>query len=303
MLDAQPAGYYGPCTLVNEARIRGVQILPPDINCSRDDFLVEDVISPQEPRLVIPQGGIRTSLRSVHGLSAKTRRKIKGEYRSFADFVRKVQPQTDELENLILCGAFDRLCDHRRALIWAARKTIEWAKSCEEGLFSELHYEQEPQVDTSMPDFLPAEKAVRERAILGIDVNQHLMSYEREKVSSKGGLTTQEVRHLPPGRKAICVGNPIRLRFPPTPSGKRVVFFDLEDETGLLNVTCFDSVYQQDGHAIVASPYVTLIGVTQWRDGHTAFLAKRVFPYNPHIVEMIHSSHEIPVRTADFLVG
>jgi DNA polymerase III alpha subunit len=101
----------------------------------------------------------------------------------------------------------------------------------------------------------------------------------------------------------MVVGNPIRLRFPPTPSGKRVVFFDLEDETGLLNVTCFDAVYRRDGHAIVCSPYVTIIGVTQVREDHTAFLAQRVFAYQPEIVKAVDLEQTLPITTADFLVG
>ena len=115
----------------------------------------------------------------------------------------------------------------------------------------------------------------------------------------------------------IVVGNPIRLRFPPTPSGKRVVFFDLEDETGLLNVTCFDATYQRDGHAIVCAPYVTVIGFTQIRDGHLGFLAQRIFPYRPHILKLLDSEEApvtgkadmgwgaatLPITTSDFLVG
>ena len=88
-----------------------------------------------------------------------------------------------------------------------------------------------------------------------------------------------------------------------SPSGKRVVFFDLEDETGLLNTTCFDAVYQQDGHSIVCSPYVTVIGVVQDRDGHKAFLAKRVFPYRPVLESSIRGTQPLPAVTADFLVG
>jgi error-prone DNA polymerase len=97
------------------------------------------------------------------------------------------------------------------------------------------------------------------------------------------------------------VGNPIRLRFPPTSSGRRVVFFDLEDESGLLNVTCFDDTYQRDGHTIVCAPYVTVVGEAQDRDGYMAFLARRVFPYNPVLRRAIHNSEDIPTEVADFL--
>ena len=86
-----------------------------------------------------------------------------------------------------------------------------------------------------------------------MDIDRHLMGWERERVSARGGMTTEQVRALPPGERAMVVGNPIRLRFPPTPSGRRVVFFDLEDERGLLNTTCFDEAYRRDGSAIVCS--------------------------------------------------
>jgi DNA polymerase III alpha subunit len=99
----------------------------------------------------------------------------------------------------------------------------------------------------------------------------------------------------------VVVGNPIRLRFPPTPSGKRVVFFDLEDETGLLNVTCFDAAYQRDGHNLVCNPYLTVRGVAQWRDGHTAFLVRRMYPYDPVIRRLVEADDLACLATADFL--
>lgn len=300
LLDAQPAGYYGPCTLVNEARVRGVAILPIDVDRSENRFSVEDVVSKLDPKLSLPQGGIRIALTQISGLPATLRSAIVEHrpYPSFFEFVRKVKPDRDELEQLILCGAFDRLESNRRALLWA----IPDAMSAIDRPGAQYSIPlDDPHLPTGIEDFSPAEKAVRERAVLGLDVERHLMAFERDRVQSRGGLTTSEARRLPHGRKAIVVGNPIRLRFPPTPSGKRVVFFDLEDETGLLNVTCFDATYRRDGHAIVCSPYVTVIGHAQDRDGHIAFLAERVFPYRPSLAGQFDAP--LPVGTADFLVG
>ncbi len=312
LLDAQPAGYYGPCTLVNEARSRGIVVLPPCVLRSDVGYRVEDVQSSMDPRLLVPGGGIRVGLSSIAGLGRATVERTVREFRqggedrgraglaapSFYEFVRRVRPNRDELEALILAGALDTVSPNRRALLWAVAPTLEAADRPQGGLGLD---EAAPTIDPTVADFTPAEKAVRERIVLGLDVERHLMAFERERVSSRGGLTTAEVKGLPPGRRAIVVGNPIRLRFPPTPSGKRVVFFDLEDEAGLLNVTCFDAVYQRDGHAIVCEPYLTLIGVTQWRDGHTAFLTKRAFPYEPTIKSLIDTSEELPIVRADFL--
>ncbi len=302
LLDAQPAGYYGPCTLANEARSRGVRMLPPRWGRSGMRFEVEDIVSTQDPRLRIPGGGIRIPLTQINGLSKGLceRAAASAMGASVAEFVRECRPNRDELESLILVGFFDEICPHRRALLWAAPDLAQHARTGEGSLAMPL---VEPALDLSMPDMAPAEKAVRERALLDMDVDRHLMGFERERVRSRGGLTTDEVNQKVGDDKIIVVGNPIRLRFPPTASGRRICFFDLEDETGLLNVTCFDDVYQRDGAAIIGSSYVTLVGRMQDRGGHAAFLARRVFEYEPHIRQLVEGVEELPLARADYLVG
>ncbi len=331
LLAAQPAGYYGPCTIANEARSRGVAILPVDVNASRDRFEVEAVRSLEQPEMVFPSGGIRVGFAQVSGLSTQLRTRIAESamssyemecdltnlvrfqtaiglnrnraFTSIFDFATRTKPNRDELENLILCGAFDSLHPNRRALLWSVPDILNYAHG---GIAQpgELDLQlPEPRLPTDVEDFSREEKAIYERSILGMDLHAHLMAFERERVASRGAITSRECQTLEPGRKAIVVGNPIRLRFPPTSSGKRVVFFDLEDESGLLNTTCFDDVYQRDGHAIICSGYVTVIGEVQDRDGHKAFLAHRVFPYQPQLQNAVAESQRIPVATADFLVG
>lgn len=306
LLDAQPAGYYGPTTLANEARTRGVAMLRPCVNLSEDGFNVEDVRSSMDPQIVLPRAGIRVGLKQILGVSEGTRRAVLAArpYRSLFDFVARVRPERDELEKLILAGALDGLFPHRRAMLWAIPQAQEYAEMVVSGGQPRLDLGfHEPEIDASIADFSLAERSVWERHGMDVDVDRHLMAFERERVLAKGGLTTAEVKALAPGQRCMVVGNPIRLRFPPTPSGKRVVFFDLEDETGLLNVTCFDAVYRRDGHAIVCSPYVTLLGETQDRDGHTAFLARRAFQYHPTLAGQVGDPTGLPIATADFLVG
>lgn len=302
LLDAQPAGYYGPVTLCNEARNRGVVILPLDVNRSEDRCVVEDVVAHDYGGLTVPGSGIRPSFRYVLGLEAETMRRIVSlrPYRSLFDFVEKVEPAVDELRNLIVAGAFDSLHANRRALLWTVREAIERAKSAKAsgGLGNDW---DDPEIAGDIADFSDIEKAIHERRVLGLDIRQHLMAFERHHVASRGGIPTCEAKRLKHGEKAVVVGNPIRLRFPPTPSGKRVVFFDLEDETGLLNVTCFDRVYQRDGRNIVREAYVTVVGEAQDRDGHVAFLAHRVFAYRPILMRRLRDLAALPIESSDFL--
>jgi error-prone DNA polymerase len=338
LLSAQPAGYYGPCTIANEARSRGVKMLLPDVNRSGIDFRVEDARS--DLGLVVPHGAIRVGLMQVENVSTRVKERIvecqgvlasvatpvrdlvtsgvRGQsdfrqveppssfqwaFSSFFDFVYKVNPNRDELESLILCGALDSLCPNRRAMLWAIPEAYGYADTINHLFASntlpfDIH---EPALDLSIEEFSYEDKIVFERKYLGLDIEAHLMAYERPRVASRGGLKSREIQQLPTGTKAVAVGNPIRLRFPPTSSGKRVVFFDLEDESGLLNVTAFDDVYRRDGRALVCSTYVTVVGEVQDRDGHSAFLAHRIFPYSPLLFN--DKRYEPPIKTADFLVG
>ena len=52
----------------------------------------------------------------------------------------------------------------------------------------------------------------------------------------------------------------IRPHRPPTKSGRTVVFFSLEDETEVLEVTVFESVYQKCGRVIFTQPLLLAIG-------------------------------------------
>lgn len=304
LLDAQPAGYYGPSTLVNEARIRGLAVLPVDVNISGHKVQVEDVQS-EDPSMRIPKGGIRLDLGLVHGLSRTVRERIvqaDRPFRSFFDFVLRIRPNSDELENLILCGALDGLHPNRRAMLWAMGSAFQHCRALAANSGALPMEHPEPLIPEDVPDFNLSEKLLAERGVLGLDIDQHLLAYERSRIADRGGITAAQARGLPHGAKGFIVGNPIRLRFPPTPTGRRVVFFDLEDESGLMNVTCFDDVYQRYGHAIVLSQYVTVRGTIQRRDDYPAFLATAVIPYRPLIVED-STTRRATLKTADFLVS
>lgn len=304
LLDAQPAGYYGPRTIANEARTRGVKILPPCVNTSSDTFQVEGFRSLEDPQITLPNAAIRVSLPQISGVSKDILAKTAQcqPYATFFDFVARIQPNRDELEQFILCGALDGLHPNRRALMWAIPSALGHAHAMQDSSGNLRLFNTEPALPTGVEDYSERDKAIAELRILGLNVEKHLMAFERERVRAKGGITSHEASNLAAGKTAFVVGHPIRLRFPPTESGKRVLFFDLEDETGLLNVTCFDDVYQRDGHKVVCNQYITLWGESQDRDGHIAFLAHRILAYQPSIQKGRTDPLPLPLATSDFLM-
>jgi DNA polymerase-3 subunit alpha len=101
---------------LNACRLMGIEVLPPDVNESENDF------APAKGA----EGAIRYGLSAVRNVGEGAvgqiidARRGKGAFSSFGDFCRKVEPSVltkRVLESLIFAGAFDSLGYARRALI------------------------------------------------------------------------------------------------------------------------------------------------------------------------------------------
>ncbi|MFO7171882.1 MAG: DNA polymerase III subunit alpha [Bacillota bacterium] len=252
LLSNQPMGYYPPNTLVWEARRRGVRVLPLDINASAREWLAGP-------------GWMRVGLMQVAGLSARAQAAIPaareegGPYRSLADLAARAGLARDELEALVLAGALDSLCPNRRALLWQVPMALAAARAREApGLALPADGGVPPAAGAppadGVPDFDPWERFLREYQVLGIMVGQHAMAFVRDYLREQGYFTAKEVKGLEAGAPVRVAGLVIRPHRPPTRSGRVVVFFSLEDETGLIDVTVFEDVYLRYGHLIFQEP-------------------------------------------------
>lgn len=257
LLSHQPMGYYDADTLCVEARRRGIEILSPDINKSGRDFLVE-------------QGNIRISLAQVKGMSKEVLERIlKGQpYSSITDFQKRVKAPAHILENLILSGAFDTLHPNRRELLWQV-PLLE--KGSEAGFFPEAA--EKRIVDFSLP-----EKYRQEKEVLGIYVRCHPLTYLRQTLRQKGFYDSNSIKSLPDGAPVKAAGLLIRPHRPPTRSGKITVFFSLEDEYGLIDVTVFEEVYQRYGQEIFGrrGGMVAVTGTLQARGAGRNLIAEKI---------------------------
>ncbi len=101
---------------LNACRLMGIEVLPPDVNESENDFAPAQGMD----------GAIRYGLSAVRNVGEGAvgqiidARRGKGGFASFGDFCRKVEPSVltkRVLESLIFAGAFDSLGYARRALI------------------------------------------------------------------------------------------------------------------------------------------------------------------------------------------
>lgn len=276
ILNHQPMGFYPPRIIGNEARRRGLKILPPDVNLSSIDFTVES------------GDAIRVGLKQIKGLSAESLVSIveaRGQKRFYSalDLVLRTPVPRDGLENLAGCGAMDSLNPNRRFLLNQLNYLLEKRQSHKTG--ENLLFNEEKPVDLN--DFSPDEKRIMEYSLLGMYVGEHPMASWRSLLKRKGFHSSEDVRQLDSDRMVRVAGLLLHPHRPPTRSGRITVFFSLEDEYGMVDATMFEDVYMQYGAHIFGPQNGPLVvkGISQRRGEGVSLIVHQVLPLSDYFRE------------------
>ncbi len=121
------------------------------------------------------------------------------------------------------------------------------------------------------------EQTASELSMTGVAASQHPLYFARERLRKLGVVSRTKLDSLPEGTQVKVAGIVISRQRPPTKSGVTVVFITMEDETGLLDVTVFDRIYQRWGKAIFANTVLLVEGRLQKRGRYgTVVVAERV---------------------------
>ena len=109
---------------ISEAKKRGIDVLPPDINVSKTSFTVDENVG--------ERGGIRYGLASIRGVGPATVEEIveiregdgNGQFSDIADFCDRLAEKTppeSSLRSLIMAGAFDGMAPREQLLVHAGQ--------------------------------------------------------------------------------------------------------------------------------------------------------------------------------------
>jgi error-prone DNA polymerase len=248
---------------------------------------------------------IRAGLKHIRGVKRKTLEAIEAArrdspFRDVFDFCRRVPVTHGEVESLALSGAFESVSPNRKAVLRAATRLAAMGTDERRGGLL-VRDRALPDV----PDFPPYERALRELAVLGFCVGKDPVAFHRERLQSAGIRTCREAveagrARLEGGASAVPTSNlyiagwRTRPHTPPIKSGKTIVFFTLEDETGLLDVTMFPDVYDIYGRVIFAEPLVVVRGRVESRDGALGLIAESVRPLNEVIGQVRQLEEMLP---------
>ena len=190
---------------IDECRRMEIEVLPPDVNASDNDFTPDYRDSSRKV--------IRFGLGAIKGVGAKAVESImesraSGEaFSSIYDFCERVDLKVVNravVEALICCGAFDSTGAMRKALMNVAEDAIRAGQRIQEdrksGQFS-LFGNTDNSGDSSSPsnskisgeEWSEAEMLAREKAVLGLYVTRHPLTNCADLIESCATAATIEL--------------------------------------------------------------------------------------------------------------
>jgi error-prone DNA polymerase len=232
LLNSQPMGFWAPHSLVADARRHGVVVLGPVLNESEACASLE----PAPPSRVAANPGpvVRLGLSSVKGIGAELAEKIAAgrPYVDMEDLVCRSDIGRPGLESLATSGALAGLGNRhlsRREALWAAGAA---ALARPDRLPGTIVGTDAPP----LPGMDEIEQMSADLQTLGLSPGSSPMAFIREKLTARGVVPNAELVQVGDGAKVIVAGVVTHRQRPATAGG--TTFFNLEDETGLVNVIC-----------------------------------------------------------------
>jgi error-prone DNA polymerase len=234
-------GMYPRRALLDDARRHGISILPLDVNRSESEYTAEE--TPDDDY------GIRLALQDVHGISDAEVRSIlmaraERPFTSVEDFLRRTTVARPVVEALAHAGAFDALPQptNRRGHLFEAITT----EAVREGDQLRLSLDPRTTDPRSSPyvfrDYTDAEVVRAELEVLGLDATRHIASFYGPLFRDLGVTNAEDVWRCRTDEWVMVAGVKVSSQTPAIRSGQRIIFLTLDDGTGPLEVTVFESV-------------------------------------------------------------
>ena len=297
---------------------KNIDVLPPNINRSREIFWVEG-------------NGIRIGLGALRGVGQEAiaavikERTEHGLFKDFADFVHRCTKYVNKriVESLIYAGAFDCFGYNRAQVVAVYEDVMTRVSSMDKqkagaqmSFFGAMIEEQRIEVQfPNIPEFEMMEKLSKEKAVLGVYVSGHpfekflpyfkdcpfncslLNDYTEDEET--GERTYADIKDEQPVSMGGMISAFKKLQ---TRSGQFMAFVTVEDLYGAVECVCFPKVYEKMKDFLEADKVVSLSGKISINDDKApSIIVDRISEFtieNP-VVYAAEKGSASPVRTPE----
>lgn len=272
---------------LEECRTMGISVLSPDINLSGSDFQIEKDTTSLDGR------AIRFGLTAIKNVGTAAidnilvERTGGGTFKSFADFVRRVDNQKVNkkvLESLIKVGAFDAF--GKRSVILAEMDRVRTkigksSESSQNGLFDSLVTEHdlvEDKWETDGPEFDSRQLMEMERSLLGIYLREHPAFASLKKLRDDWSVQISDLDEHK-GQKVQVVGvvKSSRVVYTKT-KNEEMAFLALADEAGEVDTVIFPKTFAGSKSFLLDNAVIRVKGRVDERDDRLSLVADSVEP-------------------------
>ncbi|MEV4073400.1 DNA polymerase III subunit alpha [Nonomuraea fuscirosea] len=260
---------------------------------------------------------LRVPFSAVKGVSeAEVERMVAGQpYTSLADFWDRARPSRPTIERIVQVGGLDAVHDlhpggprwrpgelTRRDLIAQVgaldrgsaigvragpRKSRRYSSHMD---LSSAQNAAPPAVQLplgfgehlppgELPEMTETEMVEAELEILGIDVSRHVISFHDELLDALGVVRSRDLLAQRNGAEILVAGVKVATQTPAVRSGQRVIFTTLDDSTGPIDLTFFESVQGHCASTVFGSWLMLAKGVVR-RTGTRAVTMRAVDCWN-----------------------
>jgi len=276
--------------LLEECKRMGIEVLPPDVNESFENFTVVDKNRIRFGLLAIKNVG--------HNLveAIVQERKRGGKYQSIADFLTRINIKDlnrKSMEALIKAGVFDKL-EERNKLLKNLDRLLEYARQVQksklngqQGLFDSIASVPKIYLEPAKEATLK-EKLLWEKELLGLYVSGHpLKPLEkilqkkatpiakiRESIEKESSFTF--VRKIMPGTRIRVAGLINKIKRIITKNGKPMLFVEVEDLSEKIETIVFPGVIEKNPTALQENKIVFVSGRVDFKDEAPKIIAEEI---------------------------
>lgn len=288
---------------IEECKNMGIKILPPDINKSSDDFILEADEQSLEKKAV--RFGI-SAIKHI-GTAAienimETRKEV-GQFNSLTQFIHKTDGRKVNktvLECLIKVGAMDQFGTRSSMLenLEAIRTKATQLQSEVDGqdmLFTHVSNISEMMQDTfpKLSEYPKQELLSFEKELLGLYLTDHPMAQALNLVEKKSNKKIAEIDHTIHNGRVFTFGGVV-TRFREVRTKKNnspMAFITLEDTSGSINVVVFPKLYDITKDLLREDAVLLVKGKVDYREEEVQLVAENISA--PSGIELTHQDSEL----------
>lgn len=269
---------------IAECQRMGIEVRPPDINESRENFIVKG--SSIHFGLAAVKNVGKGAIQAI--LAARDK---EGPFKSLQDFCKRVdlsQVNRRVMESLIKCGAFSSVPGNRVQLLQILDICMEQGQELQKSVqSSQLSLFDVGEAagfrldfpEIKLPDveeFSQRDILAMEKEILGLYVSGHPLQEYKKILQAKTNQQIADLSQEEDGKRLTIGGVITALRRTVTKKGETMAYCTLEDLTGSIEVLIFPKTLQKYHHLVETDKVVLISGRINLQEDSPKFFAEEI---------------------------